>query len=123
MFTLVTGGSGSGKSAFAEDEILRFGQGKRIYVATMMSFDEESRKRIARHRRMRSSKEFETLECYTGLERQVFRMTALFFWSVCQTWWQMKCMPRRSREAYGGSGFERGDLPEGAGAPCMCGDK
>lgn len=72
MFTLVTGGSGSGKSAFAENEILRFGQGKRIYVATMMSFDEESRKRIARHRRMRSSKEFETLECYTGLERQVF---------------------------------------------------
>ena len=72
MFTLVTGGSGSGKSAFAENEILRFGHGKRVYVATMMSFDEESRKRIARHRQMRSNKQFETLECYTGLEHQSF---------------------------------------------------
>ena len=34
MMTVVTGGSGSGKSAFAEDKILSFGPGKRIYIAT-----------------------------------------------------------------------------------------
>ena len=33
MLTLVTGGSGSGKSAFAEDRVLSFGEGKRIYIA------------------------------------------------------------------------------------------
>ena len=30
MMTVVTGGSGSGKSAFAEDKILSFGTGKTI---------------------------------------------------------------------------------------------
>ena len=68
MFLLVTGGSGSGKSAYAENEILTLGQGKRIYIATMMSFDEESRKRIARHRMMRADKCFDTLECYMDLK-------------------------------------------------------
>jgi adenosylcobinamide kinase/adenosylcobinamide-phosphate guanylyltransferase len=68
MFEIVTGGSGSGKSAFAESEILRLGSGTRIYLATMMRFDEESKKRIARHRLMRKDKEFETIECYTHLK-------------------------------------------------------
>lgn len=68
MVTLVTGGSGSGKSAYAEERVLSYGAGKRIYLATMMSFDEESRKRIERHRRMRQDKEFQTLECYRDLQ-------------------------------------------------------
>lgn len=67
MFLLVTGGSGSGKSAYAEQETVKLGGSPRIYLATMMSFDEESRKRIARHRRMRADKDFETIECYTGI--------------------------------------------------------
>ena len=41
MLVLVTGGSGSGKSAYAEEKILSFGQGKRIYIATMFPFDKE----------------------------------------------------------------------------------
>ncbi|MCR2022866.1 bifunctional adenosylcobinamide kinase/adenosylcobinamide-phosphate guanylyltransferase, partial [Blautia pseudococcoides] len=45
MITLVTGGSGSGKSAFAEDMLTGFGDGDRIYIATMYPFDEESKKR------------------------------------------------------------------------------
>ena len=69
MMILVTGGSGSGKSAFAEDCIVSFGETKRIYIATMYPFDEESKKRVQRHRRMRQGKEFETVECYTGLEQ------------------------------------------------------
>ena len=71
MLTLVTGGSGSEKSAFAEDRVLYFGEGKRIYIATMHPFDEESHKRIERHRKMRAGKGFETVECYTGLKNAV----------------------------------------------------
>ena len=69
MLTLVTGGSGSGKSAFAEDRVLSFGDAQRIYIATMHPFDEESHKRIQRHQKMRAGKGFETVECYTGLKK------------------------------------------------------
>lgn len=69
MMILVTGGSGSGKSAFAEDQVVAFGEAERIYIATMFPFDEESRKRVQRHQNMRKGKGFETIECYTGLER------------------------------------------------------
>ena len=71
MLTLVTGGSGSGKSAFAEDRVLSFGEAERIYIATMHPFDEESNKRIERHRKMRAGKGFETIECYTGLKNVI----------------------------------------------------
>ena len=69
MFRVVTGGSGSGKSAFAEQCVLDFGPAKRIYIATMFPFDEECQKRIQRHRRMRQEKQFDTIECYTGLKQ------------------------------------------------------
>lgn len=67
MFAVVTGGSGSGKSAFAEQLVLELGEGQRIYLATMMCFDEESRKRVKRHREMRKDKGFVTVERYTNL--------------------------------------------------------
>ena len=67
MMILVTGGSGSGKSAFAEDQVVSFGEAERVYIATMFPFDEESKKRVQRHRNMRSGKGFETIECYTDL--------------------------------------------------------
>ena len=35
MMILVTGGSGSGKSAFAENCVVSLGSEKRIYIATM----------------------------------------------------------------------------------------
>ena len=62
MFVLVTGGSGSGKSAYAEERILRFGDAHRYYVATMQCHDEETRTRISRHRALRSGKGFLTIE-------------------------------------------------------------
>ncbi len=68
MLSIVTGGSGSGKSAFAEDKVLTFGEAQRVYIATMHPFDEESHKRIERHRKMRAGKGFETVECYNGLK-------------------------------------------------------
>lgn len=67
MLTLVIGGSGSGKSAFAEALAARL-DGHGIYLATMMTYDdEESRKRIRRHRRQRAGLGFETLERATDL--------------------------------------------------------
>lgn len=68
MITLITGGSGSGKSAYAEGVVMGFGDRDRIYIATMFPFDEESRRRIERHRKMRAEKNFTTIECYTGLK-------------------------------------------------------
>lgn len=77
MMILVTGGSGSGKSAFAEDCIVAFGNARRIYIATMYPFDEESRKRVKRHQAMRQGKGFDTLECYTAVS-----MSALSFFAL-----------------------------------------
>lgn len=68
MLILVTGGSGSGKSEFAENLVLRLHTKPYLYVATMYPFDEECLQRIRRHRAMRREKEFDTLECYTGLK-------------------------------------------------------
>ena len=67
MFTLIIGGSASGKSEFAESLILASPHRPRLYIATMEPFDEECRARIARHQRMRAEKRFETVECYTSL--------------------------------------------------------
>ena len=69
MIHLITGGSGSGKSAFAEASIVALGEAQRFYIATMYPFDEESFRRIERHRNMRKEKKFTTVECYTGLKK------------------------------------------------------
>lgn len=68
MVTLVIGGSGSGKSEYAESLVMSQGEGRRIYIATMKPWDEECLCRIERHRQMRAEKQFETLECYRGLK-------------------------------------------------------
>lgn len=63
MITLVTGGSGSGKSAFAEKLVLSLTGESYIYLATMQNDgDEETNRRIARHRGMRADKGFVTVE-------------------------------------------------------------
>lgn len=69
MMTVITGGSGSGKSEYAEDRTLQYSKDNLIYIATMVAFDEEARRKIERHRRMRSEKNFTTIECYVGLEK------------------------------------------------------
>ena len=90
MLVVVTGGSGSGKSAFAEDRVLSFGESRRIYIATMQAFDEESHRRIRRHRRMRSGKGFETIERYTELDELILPKNCVVLLE-CMSWWQMKC--------------------------------
>lgn len=69
MLVAVTGASASGKSEFAEQLLVDMGERNRIYVATMIAWDEECRERIRKHRRMRENKQFDTVECPTGLER------------------------------------------------------
>lgn len=69
MLHIITGGSGSGKSAYAEELIMSFAAAKRIYIATMYPADEECRNKIARHRRMRAEKNFDTVECYKSLSK------------------------------------------------------
>lgn len=64
---LVTGGSASGKSQFAEQLVLQQGDKKRLYLATMEIWDEESRKRVCRHKKLRQEKLFKTIECHKNL--------------------------------------------------------
>ena len=71
MLHIVTGGSGSGKSVYAETELLHLAKQnncKKYYIATMEPFGEETLKKIARHREMRKDKGFDTLECYVDLK-------------------------------------------------------
>ena len=67
MLTIVTGGSASGKSEFAESLVTASENKNRLYIATMQVYDAEGEKRVARHRAMRAEKGFDTLECPTGL--------------------------------------------------------
>ena len=62
MVTLVTGGSASGKSAYAEGLVLESPARPRVYAAAMEPFGEEARRRIERHRQLRAGKGFETWE-------------------------------------------------------------
>lgn len=72
MIIFITGGSGSGKSEYAEKAAVRLAEknpeANLIYIATMEPKDAESHKRIERHRNMRAGKQFLTRECYTHLE-------------------------------------------------------
>lgn len=61
MITLVTGGSGSGKSAYAES-LLSSCEGIRYYIATMQIYDAEGEKKVERHRKLRAGKGFLTIE-------------------------------------------------------------
>ena len=62
MIYLVTGGSGSGKSAYAEEKLCSLGNDNRIYFATMEVSDKEGRKKVERHRKLREGKAFTTIE-------------------------------------------------------------
>lgn len=63
MMQLITGGSGCGKSAYAEKAAVALaGEGALYYLATMQVYDEEGRKKIERHRCLRDGKGFQTIE-------------------------------------------------------------
>ena len=83
MMVLVVGGSGSGKSSYAEKVTVSLAQEsvkeitksentslsdfklnipKKYYLATMQVFDDEGRKKVDRHRNLRNGKGFFTIE-------------------------------------------------------------
>lgn len=85
MIELVYGGSGSGKSEFAENEItslqaksssaqvsnstlFRAERSNLFYIATMKVRDDEARRKVARHRNLRAKKNFITVEASDNLE-------------------------------------------------------
>lgn len=78
MLTLVVGGAASGKSEYAERLVLQTAL-PRYYLATMQVWDAECAARVEKHRRMRTEKQFETLECplHLGTVRLPARGTAL----------------------------------------------
>lgn len=66
MVELVYGGSGSGKSEFAEGRACvlasEAGNVKKYYLATMIPYGDEGAVRVQRHRELRAGKGFFTLE-------------------------------------------------------------
>ncbi|MTK08990.1 MAG: bifunctional adenosylcobinamide kinase/adenosylcobinamide-phosphate guanylyltransferase [Hungatella sp.] len=102
MTALIIGGSGSGKSEYAENLAVSLGGDRKVYIATMKPWDEECRNRILRHRKMRKKKQFETVECYRSLKNLVFEPRP----SVVL----LECMSNLvSNELFGL--WEEGDLP------------
>ena len=67
MVILVTGGSGSGKSEFAERLLTLLQKKNRIYIATMQPYGEESLERIRRHQLQRKDRGFTTVERYRDI--------------------------------------------------------
>lgn len=75
MMTLIIGGSGSGKSAYAEDYISSFSEEKKkYYIAAMQVCDAESEKKVERHRLLRSGKGFYTIEQPRGIQEAAEKM-------------------------------------------------
>ena len=73
--TLILGGSGSGKSAYAEDYLLRVaGDKNKYYIATMQIRDAEMQAKVDRHHRLRQGKGFTTIEQPTALEQAASQM-------------------------------------------------
>ena len=72
MVVLIVGVPDSGKSALAEDLALEMaGDGKRIYVATMQILDDEGKRRVEKHRKLRDGKGFLTVEAPVEVARAV----------------------------------------------------
>lgn len=77
MIMLMIGGSGSGKSAYAEDYMISLSQEKKkYYIATMQVYDTEGGQKVERHRMLRSGKGFSTIEQPTDIEKAVEKMEA-----------------------------------------------
>ena len=77
MMVLVIGGSGSGKSSYAEETAVSLAQSsdmKKYYLATMQICDEEGQSKVMRHRRLRSGKGFFTIEQPTEIYKAAVKM-------------------------------------------------
>ena len=77
MMTLIIGGSGSGKSAYAEDYMVSISEDrKKYYIATMQIYDEEGKRKVERHRMLRGGKGFSTIEQPVDIGKAAEKMEA-----------------------------------------------
>ena len=84
MMILIIGGSGSGKSSYAEETAVSLAQidkshkadMTKYYLATMKVYDEEGKRKIERHRQLRSGKGFHTIEQPTEISGALEKMEA-----------------------------------------------
>ncbi|MCR5608424.1 MAG: bifunctional adenosylcobinamide kinase/adenosylcobinamide-phosphate guanylyltransferase [Lachnospiraceae bacterium] len=75
MLALIIGGSGSGKSQYAEDYICSLSENKeKYYIATMKIYDDEMEKKVERHRNMRKNKGFITIEQPQNIGDAILKM-------------------------------------------------
>lgn len=75
MMVLIIGGSGSGKSAYAEEYITKISKKcRKYYIATMQTLDGESLAKIERHQKMRNGKGFLTIEQAVNVEKALDKM-------------------------------------------------
>ncbi len=66
MITLILGGASNGKSSFAEEVAVKMNE-CRYYIATMHSYNDETKKKIDVHRDKRHGKNFITIEQYKNI--------------------------------------------------------
>ena len=77
MMTLIIGGSGSGKSAYAEDYMVSISEDrKKYYIATMQIYEEEGKRKVERHRMLRGGKGFSTIEQPVDIGKAAEKMEA-----------------------------------------------
>ena len=80
MVVLIVGGSGSGKSAVAENMVMELDSSdSKVYIATMLCSDDDAKRRVEKHRLLRAGKGFVTVEkpvevknvpdCLDGMEK------------------------------------------------------
>ncbi|WP_299511423.1 bifunctional adenosylcobinamide kinase/adenosylcobinamide-phosphate guanylyltransferase [uncultured Rummeliibacillus sp.] len=90
----ITGGVRSGKSAFAEQQLQSLAKAyqaqRLIYVATGVAFDDEMKKRIARHKldRKKQKQNWVTVEQPTNLQQLLLMIQKgdVVLWDCVTTW-------------------------------------
>ena len=69
MMHLITGASASGKSAYAEEQLVKADGPDKYYLATMRAWGAEGETRVKKHRAMREGKGFEMIEAFHTLNQ------------------------------------------------------
>lgn len=99
MITLITGGSGCGKSTYAERLMDTIDAPSRYYIATMQVYDAESERRVARHRAQRAGHGYQTIECPLDLAQVEIEPDAAIL---------LECLPNLvANEMFDGGDVER----------------
>ncbi len=114
MLHIVTGGAGSGKSAYAEALVLQEAGKKRFYIATMRPWDEECIRRIRKHQRMRREKGFETLEMYGRIQGKTFSKDSVVL---------LECLSNLLANLWGCPEYEGQELAALAAEDLLCLEK